>query len=142
MHPIQILPAWLLELVSDVINKQSTYTNPLAKKGFVLYRSEEDMNIKATPLLRILGFCKAHSDGRLTAILHDASHKILVCFSRESLIKYENKHLERLTYMSINSILIVKEASLRFITITQLPQLLALCPVSSSSPVWAFLCLR
>ncbi|PSK36912.1 hypothetical protein C7M61_003776 [Candidozyma pseudohaemuli] len=128
MHPIPILPAWLLELVRDVINKQSTYTNPLAKKGFVVYRSEEDMNIKATPLLRILGFCKAHNDGRLTAILHDASHKVLVCFSRESLIKYENKHLERLTYMSINSILLIKEANLRFITITQLPQLFGSVP--------------
>lgn len=123
MHPIALLPPWLLELVRDVISKQSIYTNLLAKKGFVVYKGQGNVNVKSTPLLRLLEFCKAHSDGRLTAILHDSGHKMLVVFTRESLVRYENKHLERITYMTVRSIFLIKGANLRFITIRQLQEL-------------------
>lgn len=122
MHPVTILPPWLLELIRVVISEKSAYLNTLAKKDFVLYKGEGDVNVCATPLLRILQFCKPTDDGGLTALLHDQDHKILAYFNRESLVNYENLHWHRLTYKSVESILLIKRANLRFVTIPALQE--------------------
>lgn len=76
------------------------------------------MNI--APILRVFSFTKLTESGELTAVLNDASNKVLALFTKECIQKFESRFAQRITYHTINSLLLVKRALLRFLTLREL----------------------
>lgn len=119
-YPIVLLDAWILDLVTTSVRNRSIYSNPILVKNVITFDGPDSSNLITTPILRLFSFTKSTASGELTAVLNDASHKVLALFSRKCIQDFESRYAQRITYDTINSLFLVKRALLRFITLREL----------------------
>lgn len=119
-YPIVLLNSWVLGLVTGCIRDQSIYSTNLLVKNFIKFESPTCTNLNVTPLLRVFAFTKLTDSGEISAVLHDSSHKILVLFTKECIERFESRYGQRITYHTVHSLFLVKQANLRFLTLFQL----------------------
>lgn len=119
-YPIVLLDSWILSLTLTGVRNKSIYCNPVIIKSFILFDGPDSTDLRITPLLRVFSFTKATETGELTAVLNDASHKILALFTRSCIQEFESRYAQRITFHTTNSIFLVKKAHLRFITLRDL----------------------
>lgn len=119
-YPIVLLSSWVLESVLSHIRESSAYVGNMVSKNFVKYESPGKCNLDWTPILRVFKFTQSTEAGELTAVLNDSTHKILSHFNRECVRRFETKHKQRLTYHTTNSLVLVRRANLRFVSLKQL----------------------
>lgn len=118
-YPIVLLSPWVLHCVLSKV-RDTAYSSSMAVKNFVKYESPNVNNIGWTPILRIFRFAKPTDDGALTAVLNDSTHKILALFTSHCIRQFESNYKQRITYCTTNSLLLVKRANLRFVSLHQL----------------------
>lgn len=112
-YPLVLHESWLADgILKDVANNVN-YTNPLVKKEFVGSSS----TIRKKPILRILKFLKTTQSSGLTAILADSTHKVLALFPfQPTILNFEIQYKQRITYHTLNSLILIKKANLKFVT--------------------------
>lgn len=121
-YPIVLLDSWLLDLISSSSQKEAIYSNPVLAKSIIAFEGPDQSNLKTTPVLRVYSFTKLTESGELTAVLNDASNKVLALFTKECILNFESRFAQRITYHTVNSLLLVKRALLRFLTLRELRQ--------------------
>lgn len=110
--PIRILESWLFPEVMKSIDPNINYINPIVKKNF------QPTVLKITFLLRILEFIATIKSNDITAVLSDSTHKILAIFKFDSaIVDFENKNHQRMTCNTVNRVIHIKRANLKFIDI-------------------------
>lgn len=115
-YPLVLHDSWLLESITKQINKNVKYTNPLIKKNFI-----SPWSISKTPILRILRFLKTTKSSDLTAILSDSTHTMIAIFPFDpTIINFEVRYKHRITYHTPNSLILIKQANLRFVNNVEL----------------------
>lgn len=115
-YPLVLHDNWLLESITGQINKNVKYTNPLIKKDFI-----SPSCISKTPILRILRFLKTTKSSDLTAILSDSTHTVIAIFPFDpAIINFEIRYKHRITYHTPNSLILIKQANLRFVNNVEL----------------------
>lgn len=115
-YPLVLHDNWLLESITGQINKNVKYTNSLIKKDFI-----SPSSISKTPILRILRFLKTTKSSDLTAILSDSTHTVIAIFPFDpAIINFEIRNKHRITYHTPNSLILIKQANLRFVNNVEL----------------------
>ncbi|KAK6458690.1 Shelterin complex subunit, TPP1/ACD-domain-containing protein [Scheffersomyces xylosifermentans] len=109
--PLKPLQSWLKESIEKCINPDRPYTSTLVKKNFI-----SNDNMKRTPILRIANFLQVTKNKDLTAVLSDSTHKILAIFPfKPTIINFEEKYQQRITFHTNNTLIHIKQANLRFV---------------------------
>lgn len=110
--PIRVLSSWLSKDVINSIGQNTNYVNPIVRKNF------KPTLMKVSFLLRILEFISPTESMDITAILSDSTHKILSIFKFDpAIVDFENRYHQRMTYNTVNRIIHIKKANLKFMTI-------------------------
>ncbi|GEQ68437.1 hypothetical protein JCM33374_g2105 [Metschnikowia sp. JCM 33374] len=99
----------------------SSYVSDVLIKRFIQYLGPNNCSIKYTPLVRIYKFLEFASCGGLVALVNDSTHKIVVLFTREAMKNFEFRYGQPLTLDSARSLVIIRDASLRFVKNRQKP---------------------
>ncbi|WPK23473.1 hypothetical protein PUMCH_000714 [Australozyma saopauloensis] len=120
-YPVPILVPWIISGLLDFTHAQSAYSNPILKKRFVAYTNGKCL-LPWTPLIRILSFVSTTSTGEILVIVHDATHKILARLSRKAILKFEQVYGQRITFETINRLMIFRQADLRFVGDAESPE--------------------
>lgn len=126
---------YLIEWILPTLQKKLTnshFTSRCAAKHFVRFRSPEDANVDFCPVLRLLRFCKSEN-GSLSAVFHDESHKILAVLAKECIRRFECAEAQRITYLTNDTLFVVKDADLEFLHVTEITRLFGHVPSLSVS---------
>ncbi|KAG7662940.1 EST3 [[Candida] subhashii] len=112
--PLILQHNWLANEVIHSI-KSTPYSNTIIKKNF------EPTLLKVSPILRICKFLRVTNKNDVTVILADSTHRILAYFPFiPTVVDFENKYCQRITYHTINNLIDIKRANLRFINTNDL----------------------
>lgn len=114
-YPILILSSWLLNGLVEYTPVQSAYYNGYLSKNYITHRNGK-CSLPWTPLVRILLFSSTTVSGEVVAIVHDATHKIVVRLTRKAVLRFEQSHGQRITFDTIKRLMILRQASLKFIS--------------------------
>lgn len=115
-YPLVLQESWILESIIKNIKKNEIYTNSTIAKNFISFSHSSK-----APILRILRFLKTTRDCDLTAILTDSTHKVIGIFPfSPTIIDFEVKYKQRITYHTLNSLVLIKQANLKFVNNVQL----------------------
>lgn len=109
-HSIPYLSPWLLESLVK-LKHQRTYPNGLVSKRFLNYDGPQ-VNDGVTPLVRLYAFTKVTEGGGVVALVNDSTHLMIVLFTQEAVIGFENRYGQRLTYETANRLVILRRANL------------------------------
>lgn len=91
------------------------YSNVYLSKHFINEKHGK-WSLPWTPLVRTLLFSATTASGEIVAIFHDASHKILVKLSRKAIVRFEQTHGQRITFETIDRLMLIRQASLKFVS--------------------------
>lgn len=115
-QPLVFQDQWLLKSITHYIDPVASYSNAVVKKGYIK-KGRTCGGSGKSAILRINQFFKITKAGGITAVLSDSQHKILANFVFDTAIqRFENKYRQRITYQSINSLIMIKQADLKFIS--------------------------
>ncbi|RLV91010.1 Telomere replication protein EST3 [Spathaspora sp. JA1] len=113
--PFIFQDSWVAHEVISSINPTRAYTSSLVTKDF------KPTQLKISSILRICRFLKTTESHNITCILADSTHKILAYFPfKPTIVDFENKQCRRITYGTLNNLIDVKLANLRFVNETEL----------------------
>lgn len=110
-YPVTVQESWLLEATCRAL-RQATSSNPVIKR-FV----ENNINwLGNTSIVRVFKFLQTTNSNDITAIVSDSSHKMLAIFPfSPTIVDFEQKHQQRITFNSANCLFLINEANLRYI---------------------------
>ncbi|ABN64335.2 predicted protein [Scheffersomyces stipitis CBS 6054] len=109
--PLVFLQSWLWESVEKCIDPSRRYTSSLIKKNFV-----DETPRKASPIVRISKFIKVTDNKDLTVILSDSTNLMFAIFPfKPTIVNFEDKYKQRITFHTQNILIHIKKANLRFI---------------------------
>ena len=115
-NPQVLQDEWLLAAIPHSIDPFASYINPIIHKGFVRNGRVCTSGGTKSALLRIHQFLKVTRTGSITAILTDNRHKVLANFKYDPAIqKFEGKYKQRITFNTLNSLIMVNHCDLKFI---------------------------
>lgn len=117
-YPVSILSSWLLVGLIDFTPVQAGYYNAYLSKNYITHKNGK-CSLPWTPLVRLLVFSSTTASGEVIAIVHDASHKIVVRLTRKAVLSFEQTYGQRITFETINRLFIIRQASLKFISYTE-----------------------
>lgn len=114
LYPVSILSSWLLNGIVEYTPVQANYYNTYLSKNYIAYKTGS-CSLPWTPLVRILAFSSTTDLGEVIAIVHDAGHKIIARLTRRAVIRFEQSYGQRITFETVNRLIILRQASLKFI---------------------------
>lgn len=107
--PLPFQTSWLNKSILQNVDK-GPYTSEVIKKNVT-------SSINTTPILRISKFLKKTPANSLTCVLSDSTHQILAVFPfKPTVVAFENLYRQRITYHTVNCLVLIKQANLRFIS--------------------------
>lgn len=113
-YPVPILSSWFLNGILEHTPLQTSYSNALLSKRFISYQDKK-CSLPYTPLVRVLSFASTAASGEIVVVFNDASHKIMARLTREAIIRFEQSHGQRITFETLNRLMIIRKADLRFV---------------------------
>lgn len=119
-YPVPILSSWLLTGVTEYTPVQSVYSSVYLSKAFIRYTSDK-CSLPWTPLVRILSYQSTTATGEIVLIVHDSTHKMMARFTREATRRFEQAFGQRITFESVNRLMIIRSASLKFVRDAEMP---------------------
>lgn len=109
--PLILQDKWLLEAILSKVDEDIVYSNAIIDKNFV----KSVYCLEKTPVLRIFKFLKITESHDLTLILSDSHHKILARVLQSAIFNFELKYSYRITYQTLNSLVILRKTALIFV---------------------------
>lgn len=106
--PLVFQNAWLLDTVVEHVNQKEYCPDGILAREVVR---------KAAPyyVLRISKFLKTTPDKSITAVVSDSQNGMLAEFPFDpTIIRFENQNSQRLTYHTVNCLIIIKGARLKY----------------------------
>lgn len=114
-YPVPILSSWLLTGVVDHVPIQTAYCSVYLSKRFIEYIGEK-CSLPWTPLIRILSFQSTTPSGEIILLIHDSTHAMVARFTREATQRFEQTFGQRITFETVNRLIVVRSASLKFVS--------------------------
>ena len=110
--PLVFLNSWILQAILKRLRSQPNFVGSLVEKNFITSSSIDGK----VPILRISGFLKVTNDCSLSVVLSDATHKVLALFPYyPTILNFEIAYKQRITYHTLNCLIGIKHAHLRFV---------------------------
>lgn len=107
--PLPFQTSWLNKAIIKN-TKKTPYTSDIVKKNVI-------SSLNVTPILRISKFLKKTSTNALTCVFSDSTHQILVLLPfKPTIVAFENLYKQRITFHTVNCLVEIKLANLRFIS--------------------------
>jgi hypothetical protein len=107
--PLPFQSSWLNKAIIKN-TKKTPYTSDIVKKNVI-------SSLNVTPILRISKFLKKTSTNALTCVFSDSTHQILVLLPfKPTIVAFENLYKQRITFHTVNCLVEIKQANLRFIS--------------------------
>jgi len=107
--PLPFQTSWLNKAIIKN-TKKTPYTSDIVKKNVI-------SSLNVTPILRISKFLKKTSTNALTCVFSDSTHQILVLLPfKPTIVAFENLYKQRITFHTVNCLVEIKQANLRFIS--------------------------
>lgn len=100
--------SWLcMEIIHLLETNPSKSVNLKVKSNFI------NSHTSSKPVFRIIKFLKKTDTNDLALVLADSTHKIFARFPfKPTIVNFENKYNQRITYCTTNSLILVKQAEL------------------------------
>lgn len=122
MYPVIELYQWMLSSLASYVPPRPVFCDEYAVKKYIEYDgSAKQWSLKVPPLVRMYAVTRATDQGEIVAVVNDLAHKMVVLFTPAAVRQYEARHGQRLTFEVIHRLLVLRLASLRFVSRRQWP---------------------